>query len=91
MPPPQKGFKSIIHDDTHYRWMFQNRTGSNELIIELSASVGGQTLIADVPKIVNHEMIRSAIDYGRANGWAPNESGPPYRCVYRRSGFTPKD
>ncbi len=91
MPPPQKGFKSLIHDDTHYRWTFQNRTGSNELVIELSATVRGQTLIADVPKIVNHEMIRAAIDFGLANGWVADESAEPYRCVYRRGGFMRKE
>lgn len=87
MPPPQKGFKSLIHDDIHYSWMFQNRTGSNELIIELTASVRGQTLVVDVPKIVNHEMIRGALDFARKNGWQPEKSGPPYRCVFRKRGF----
>jgi hypothetical protein len=87
MPPPQKGFKSLIHDDIHYQWMFQNRTGSNELVIELTASVRGQKLVVEVPKVVNHEMIRQALDFARANGWKPEEAGPTYRCIYRRHGF----
>ena len=67
--------------------MFQNRTGSNELVIELTASVRGQKLVVEVPKVVNHEMIRQALDFARANGWKPEEAGPTYRCIYRRHGF----
>jgi hypothetical protein len=87
MAIPHKGFKILIHNDTQYRWMFQNRTGSNELVIELPESVRGQVLIAQVPKVVNHQMIRAALEFGRENGWNPEQSGPPYRCVFRKRGF----
>lgn len=87
MPPPQKGYKSIIHDDTMYKWIMQNRTGTNELLIELSAGVNGQIFHAELPKVVSLAMIRQAIDFGRDNGWVPEQAGPPFRCKYERRGF----
>ncbi|MFT4176454.1 MAG: hypothetical protein QM627_07330 [Luteolibacter sp.] len=82
MPPPQKVYKNIIHDDTMYKWIMQNRTGVNELLIELTASVNGQILQATLPKVVSLDMVRNAIDFGRDNGWVPEESGPPFKCRY---------
>lgn len=89
MPPPQKGFKSLIHRDTHYRWILQNQRGHNELIVEMTASVQGQTLIAKLPTVVNHKMVPAAIDYGRANGWKPEEKAPPFRCTWRHGAYHP--
>lgn len=87
MPPPQKGFKRINHRDTLYLWILQNRRGVNELVIEMSAAVNGQKLIAELPRVVNHEMITTAIDFGLGNGWKPSESGPDFRCVYAKKTF----
>jgi hypothetical protein len=28
-----------------------------------------------------------AIDYGRANGWDPMKSAPPFRCRYLKGKF----
>lgn len=86
---PTKGLKAINHRDTHYRWIFRNRGGKNELWIEMSASAAGQFLIADVPRVVNHEMPPLAIDYARANGWDPLKAGPPFRCRYLKGKFVP--
>ncbi len=87
MPPPQKVYKNLIHHDTMYRWIMQNRKGLNELVIELVAGVNGQLLIAELPKVVNLKMVTAAIDYGRANGWAPEKAGDAYRCKYTRGTF----
>jgi hypothetical protein len=84
MPPPQKVYKAINHDDTHYRWIMQNRSGFNELVVELSAAVNGQPLVAELPRVVNHHMVTDAIDYGRANGWVPELAGAPFRCKFIR-------
>ena len=84
---PTKGLKAINHRDTHYRWIVRNRGGKNELWIEMSASAAGQFMIADVPRVVNHEMPPIAIDYGRANGWDPMKSAPPFRCRYLKGKF----
>jgi len=87
MPPPQKVYKNINYKDTLYRWIMQNRTGKNELVIELLAAVNGQLFIAELPKVVSLHMITKAIDFGRANGWKPEEAGNPFRCKYARNAF----
>ncbi len=65
----------------------QNRRGTNELVIEASAPVNGQVLSAELPKIVSYDMVTAAIDYGNANGWKPNDSGPVFRCKWERKAF----
>lgn len=87
MPPPQKGYKVINHRDVQYRWIMQNRRGVNELVIEASAPVDGQNLIAELPKVVSYDMVTLAIDFGNANGWKPNDSGKPFRCKWARKAF----
>lgn len=91
MPAPQKGYKAIAHHDVHYRWIMQNRRGVNELVIEASAPVNGQVLIAELPKVVSWNMVTDAIDFGNANGWTPNEPGEPFRCKSTRRGFQMPD
>jgi hypothetical protein len=93
VPPPQKVFKNINHRDTMYRWIMQNRTGTSELVIELMAAVNGQVFIAQLPKVVSHNMVTLGIDFGRANGWKPEEAGEPFRCKWLRGSFhvTPAD
>ena len=88
MPRPQRNNKkSLIHRDTHYQWIIHNRTLVNELQVELSASVNGQLLLAELPRIVNHEMVIGAIEFGRNNGWTPELTEPPFRCKYARKEF----
>ncbi len=87
MPPPQKGYKAINHRDTHYRWIMRNLRGVNELVVEASAPVNGQPLIAELPRIVSNDMVAQAIDFGHAQGWKPNEAHPPFRCKYLRGEF----
>ena len=87
MPPPQKGYKVINHRDIQYRWIMQNRRGVNELVIEASAPVDGQNLIAELPKVVSYDMVTLAIDFGNANGWKPNDAGKPFRCKWERKAF----
>jgi hypothetical protein len=84
---PTKGLTPVNHRDIHYRWIFRNRGGKNELWVEMSASVGGQYLIADVPRVVNREMVPLAIDCGLANGWNPRKTGEPFRCKYVKGSF----
>ena len=87
MPPPQKGYKTLNHRDTQYRWIMQNLRGINELRVEASAAVNGQCLLAELPRIVSEHMVPQAIDFAHAHGWQPNLAGPPWRCTHRRSGF----
>lgn len=87
MPPPQKGYKAINHRDTQYRWIMQNLRGVNELWVEASAPVNGQVLIAELPRIVSHDMVPQAIDFAHAHGWQPYAAGPPLRCKHQRKGF----
>jgi hypothetical protein len=88
MPRPQRNNKkSLNHRDTHYQWIIHNRVVSNELQVELSASVNGQLLLAELPRIVNHEMVIGAIEFGRANGWTPEQETAPFRCKYSRKRF----
>ena len=86
---PTKGLKAINHRDTHYRWIFRNRAGKNELWIEMSAAAGGQFLVAEVPRVVNLEMVPKAIDFGRGNEWDPLKKAPPFLCKYAKGGFHP--
>lgn len=86
---PNKGLKAINHRDTHYRWIFRNRAGKNELWIEMSASAGGQYVIAEVPRVVNQEMVPLAIDFARANGWDPHKAAAPFLCRYVKGSFVP--
>ena len=88
MPRPQRNNKkSLIFRDTHYQWIIHNRVVFNELQVELSASVNGQLLLVELPRIVNHEMVTGAIEFGRQNGWTPEQSVPPFRCKYARKVF----
>jgi len=87
MPPPQKGFKAISHHDVQYRWIMQIRRGVNELVVEATAPVNGQILTAELPRVVSHDMVTLAIDFGNESGWKPNESGEPFRCRWVRKGF----
>ena len=87
MPPPQKGYKIINHRDVQYRWIMQNRSGANEMRVEASAPVNGQLLLASLPRIVSYDMVTEVIDFANANGWKPNEAGPPFRCAHSRRGF----
>lgn len=87
MPAPQKGYKSINHHDIQYRWIMQNRRGVNELVVEASAPVNGQLLIAELPRIVSYDMVTDAIDFANAHGWRPNEAAEPFRCKHFRNGF----
>lgn len=86
---PTRGLKALNHRDTHYRWIVRNRGGKNELWVEMSASAAGQFLIADLPRVVNHEMVPKAIDYARANGWDPQKRLEPFRCKYVKGSFVP--
>jgi len=76
------------YKDTQYLWYMGHKDGKTELQIEMTASVNGQTLIAELPRIVNQTMIEAAIDYGRKAGWTPDQAGPPFRCKYLRGQFT---
>ncbi|MES2475282.1 MAG: hypothetical protein V4640_05850 [Verrucomicrobiota bacterium] len=87
MPPPNKGYKIINHRDVQYRWIMQNRRGINEIVIQAGAPVDGQLLVGVLPRVVSHDMVTLAIDFGNANGWTPNESGKPFRCKFERKGF----
>ncbi len=87
MPPAQKGYKIINHRDVQYRWIMQNRSGANEMRVEASAPINGQLLLASLPRIVSYDMVTEVIDFANANGWKPNESGPPLRCAHTRRGF----
>lgn len=87
MPPIHKGYKSINHRDTQYRWIIRCPKSGNELTIEGSAPVNGQKLIAALPRVVSQNMVMDAIDFGNANGWKPNEPGPDLRCKRTKEGF----
>jgi len=87
MPPPQKGYKAINHRDVQYRWIMQNRTGVNELLVVASAPVNGQVLTSVLPRVVSYEMVTQAIDFANANGWKPNETHAPFRCLFRHGQF----
>jgi len=92
MPPfPRKNATRLNHRDTQYLWVMQHRDGKTELQIEMSASVNGQLLIGELPRIVNPAMITAAIDFGRANGWTPDKAAPPFRCKYLRGTYTRLD
>ena len=82
-----KGYKTLNHRDVQYRWMMKNRVGVNEASIYTTAAVGGQELIAELPRIVMLTQVTEAIDFANANGWKPNEAGVPMRCKHTRKGF----
>jgi len=88
MPPPKgNNFKNINHRDTMYRWILRGRQGTNEMVIEATAPVNGQTLLAELPKVVSIRMVTDGIDFALANGWKPNESGPPFRLKMAHKRF----
>ena len=87
MPAPQKGYKTINHHDVHYRWIMRNTRGVNELHIYASAPVNGQSLLAELPKVVSWNMVTEAIDFANENGWKPNEPGETLRLKHTRRGF----
>jgi len=82
-----KGYKTLNHRDVQYRWLMKNRSGINEVSIYANAAIGGQELIAELPRVVTLTMVTEAIDFGIANGWKPNEAGKLLRCRRARNGF----
>ncbi|BCU77009.1 hypothetical protein [Luteolibacter sp. LG18] len=88
MPFPRNKATRKNYKDTQYLWYMGHKEGKTELQIEMTASVNGQTLIAELPRIVNQTMIEAAIDYGRKAGWTPDQAAPPFRCKYLRGQFT---
>jgi hypothetical protein len=89
MPPPNANNKKTInHRDTQYRWIIWNKTTHNELAVELSASVNGQLLLAELPRVVNDAMVTGAIDFARKHGWQPEVEQEPFRCKYTRRGWS---
>ena len=82
-----KGYKTLNHRDVQYRWLMKNRSGINEVSIYTNAAIGGQELIAELPRVVTLTMVTEAIDFGIANGWKPNEAGKLLRCRRARNGF----
>ena len=88
MPTPQKGYKTINHRDIQYRWIMQNQRGVSELVIYACEAVNGQKFIAELPKVVNYDMVTKAIDFGNAHGWMPRDAAPqPFRCKWNRGRF----
>jgi len=87
MSVPRKGAKRLNHRDTQYLWFMQIRNGISEVMIEMSAAVEGEVLIAQLPRILTSTMIGEAIDFGLKNGWKPGQSGPVFRCKYDRKAF----
>ena len=87
MPTPQKGFKLINHKDELYRWILQNKRGTNEMVVIASAPVDGQKLVVELPRVVNPQMVPKAIDFALEHGWKPMESGEPFQCAIRRGHF----
>jgi hypothetical protein len=83
-----KGYKTLNHRDVQYRWLMKNRSGINEVSIYANAAIGGQELIAELPRVVTLTMVTEAIDFGIANGWKPNEAGKLLRCRRARNGFS---
>jgi hypothetical protein len=75
------------HRDIQYRWYIRNAGGVNELHVEASAPIDGQVLKAILPRVVSENMVMDAIDFGNANGWKRNESGPVFHCRRTREGF----
>lgn len=82
-----KGYKTLNHRDVQYRWMMKNRSGVNEASIYTNAAVGGQELIAELPRVVMLSMVLEAIDFAYKHGWKPNEAWQPLRCKHTRKGF----
>ena len=84
MPTPQKGYRTLNHNDCLYRWILQNKSGVNEMVVEATAPVNGQQLIAALPKVVSPQMVPKAIDFALEHGWEPMEEGKAFRCQWRR-------
>ena len=87
MPTPQKGYRTLNHNDCLYRWILQNKSGVNEMVVEATAPVNGQQLIAALPKVVSPQMVPKAIDFALEHDWKPMESGEPFQCALRRGRF----
>jgi hypothetical protein len=82
-----KGYKTVNHRDVQYRWMMKNRRGVNEASIYTNAAIGGQELVAELPRVVMLSMVLEAVDFAYKNDWKPNEVGEPLRCKHTRKGF----
>ena len=83
----RKGYKTLNHNNIQYRWMMKRRDGVNTASIYANEAVGGQELIAELPKVVSVSMVGEAADFGHENGWSPNEAGEPLHCKRTRKGF----
>ncbi|MGB0291925.1 MAG: hypothetical protein ACPGIA_05030 [Luteolibacter sp.] len=87
MPVPKKGYRNLNHNDCLYRWILQNKSGINEMVVEATAPVNGRKLIARLPRVVSPQMVPKAIDFALERGWKPMEEGDAFRCHWRRGGF----
>ena len=87
MSTPHKAYKAINHNDEMYRWILQNKSGANEMVVVASAPVNGQKLVVALPRVVNPRMVPKAIDFALEKGWKPMEAGEAFRCLCRHGGF----
>ncbi len=75
MSLPRKNSEIICFCDLQYRWSKRSTDRGVEVRIELNETPDGQQIIAQCPRVFRPDMVEDIIEFGRENGWKPEEKG----------------
>lgn len=78
MPVPRQGSKVTCFCDVQYRWKTRSTNKGSEIHAESNEVVGGQMLIAQLPKVLDLRWLEDILEFGLGNGWKPMEKHPDF-------------
>ena len=87
MALPRKKSEVICFYDLQYRWSKRSTDRGVEVRIELNEFPDGQQIIAQCPRVFRPDMVEDIIEFGRENGWKPEEQNAPITVRWTKRGL----
>lgn len=84
----RKKSEVICFYDQQYRWSKRSTERGVEIRIELNETPDGQQIIAQCPRVFRPDMVEDTIEFGRENGWKPEQKGAPMTVRLTKRGLT---
>ncbi|MGB0991980.1 MAG: hypothetical protein ACPG32_05875 [Akkermansiaceae bacterium] len=91
MALPLKKSELLCFCDLMYRWAKRSTDRGVEISIELGEVPDGQMIIAQCPKIFRPDMVEDVIEFGRENGWVPEQAGETMTVRWTKRGIVVLD
>ncbi|MGB1261236.1 MAG: hypothetical protein ACPG6P_14420 [Akkermansiaceae bacterium] len=76
--------------DLMYRWAKRSTERGVEISIELGEVSDGQMITAQCPRVFRPDMVEDIIEFGRENGWNPEQPGETLHCRWTKRGISMK-